>query len=71
MHEDPASPPLYGHLAELPSFDQAGHQLIDRVSRYLHDLPDGAVWKPLPDELRDELLAMPIPEDGASLDEIV
>lgn len=71
MHEDPASPPLYGHLTELPSFDQAGHELIDRVSRYLHDLPDGAVWKPLPDELRDELLAMPIPEDGASLDEIV
>jgi len=53
------------------AFRGAGHALVDGVSDYLAELPAGHVWQPLPDELRERLLALPLPERGERLEELV
>ena len=44
---------------------------MEGVADYLAALPSLAVWQPLPHELRDRLLELPLPEKGASLDDLV
>ena len=53
------------------AFRSAGHALVDGVSDYLAELPAGHVWQPLPDELRERLLALPLPERGERLEQLV
>ena len=53
------------------AFRSAGHALVDGVSDYLAELPAGHVWQPLPDELRERLLALPLPERGEHLEQLV
>jgi aromatic-L-amino-acid/L-tryptophan decarboxylase len=57
--------------AGVHDFRRAAHDLVDGVADHLAALPSGPVWRPLPDALRTELIEMPLPEDAASLDELV
>jgi len=57
--------------AELEAFRSAAHALVDGVADYLAALPSRPVWQPLPDELREKLLHLPLPEEGISLEELV
>ena len=45
-----------------------GHALVDMVADHLAALPQGPVWQPLPDDLREELLSLPLPHEPTSLD---
>jgi glutamate/tyrosine decarboxylase-like PLP-dependent enzyme len=56
---------------ELPAFRGAAHALVDGVAEYLAELPARPVWQPLPDELRERLLGLPLPEHPAELDDLV
>jgi aromatic-L-amino-acid/L-tryptophan decarboxylase len=62
--------PAAGRDAELEAFRRAGHALVDGVADYLAELPSKPVWQPLPDDLREKLLQLPLPEEGAPLDRI-
>jgi glutamate/tyrosine decarboxylase-like PLP-dependent enzyme len=53
------------------AFRSAAHALVDGVSDYLTELPARPVWQPLPDELRERLLALPLPERGETLEQLV
>jgi aromatic-L-amino-acid/L-tryptophan decarboxylase len=53
------------------AFRRAGHALVDGVADHLAALPSGPVWQPLPDDLRETLLDLPLPEDEATLDGLV
>ena len=57
--------------AELEAFRRTAHALVDGVADYLAALPSRPVWQPLPDALRERLLGLPLPEHGASLDDLV
>src|SRR4051812_35679117 len=57
--------------AGVDAFSAAGHRLVDGVAEYLAALPSGPVWQPLPDALREHLLAMPLPEQPHPLDDLV
>ena len=50
---------------DLEEFRRAGHELVDAVADHLAELPERPVWQPLPDDLRAELLSLPLP-DGPS-----
>ena len=67
------SEPVTGAVseAELQAFRRAGHALVDGVADHLAALPSGPVWQPLPDALREQLLDLPLPERGATLDDLV
>jgi glutamate/tyrosine decarboxylase-like PLP-dependent enzyme len=56
---------------ELEAFRRAAHAAVDGIADHLAALPSGPVWQPLPDSLREELLGLPLPEDGAPLDDLV
>jgi glutamate/tyrosine decarboxylase-like PLP-dependent enzyme len=56
---------------ELEAFRRAAHGLVDGVTEYLGTLSSGPVWQPLPDEQRQRLLELSLPEHGAALDELV
>jgi aromatic-L-amino-acid/L-tryptophan decarboxylase len=56
---------------ELQAFRRAAHALVDGVADHLAALPSRPVWQPLPDALREQLLDLPLPERGASLDDLV
>ena len=56
---------------ELAAFRAAAHALVDGVVDHLAALPSGPVWQPLPDDLREQLLGLPLPEEPAALDELV
>jgi aromatic-L-amino-acid/L-tryptophan decarboxylase len=47
---------------DLSEFRQTGHALVDAVADYLAGLPERPVWQPLPDDLRMELLSLPLPD---------
>jgi glutamate/tyrosine decarboxylase-like PLP-dependent enzyme len=49
----------------------AGHALVDGVADHLAELPGQPVWQPLPDDLRERLLGLPLPERPGALDELV
>ena len=57
--------------AELEAFRRATHALVDGVADHLAALPSRPVWQPLPDALRERLLDLPLPEHGASLDDLM
>jgi glutamate/tyrosine decarboxylase-like PLP-dependent enzyme len=57
--------------AELQAFRRAGHALVDGVADYLAGLPSRPVWQPVPDALREQLLVLPLPERGGTLDDMV
>ena len=48
-----------------------GHRLVDILGDYLGALPDGPVYRPLPDEVRQRLEEMELPAGGAAPDEIL
>jgi glutamate/tyrosine decarboxylase-like PLP-dependent enzyme len=62
--------PAAGRDAELEAFRSAGHALVDGVADYLAELPSQPVWQPLPEDLREKLLELPLPDEGAPLDQI-
>jgi glutamate/tyrosine decarboxylase-like PLP-dependent enzyme len=55
---------------ELAAFRSAAHALVDGVAEHLATLPSRPVWQPLPDDLRERLLGLPLPEDPVALDEL-
>ena len=55
---------------EVEAFRAAAHGLVDGVADYLAELPSRPVWEPVPKDLRTRLLELPLPEDGAGLDEL-
>jgi glutamate/tyrosine decarboxylase-like PLP-dependent enzyme len=57
--------------SELQAFRRAAHALVDGVADHLAALPSRPVWRPLPDALREQLLALPLPERAATLDDLV
>ena len=57
--------------AELEAFRRSAHALVDGVAGHLAALPSRPVWQPLPDALRERLLELPLPEHGASLDDLM
>ena len=52
------------------AFRAAAHSLVDGVADYLAELPSRPVWQPVPEDLRTRLLELPLPENGADLDEL-
>jgi aromatic-L-amino-acid decarboxylase len=60
--------PVAAREAELEAFRSAAHALVDGVTDYLAALPSRPVWRPLPDELREKILGLPLPEEGTPLD---
>jgi aromatic-L-amino-acid/L-tryptophan decarboxylase len=53
------------------AFRRAAHAAVDGVADHLAELPARPVWQPLPDDLRERLLALPLPDRGIALDELV
>lgn len=47
---------------DLEEFRRAGHALVDAVADHLTVLSGRAVWQPVPDELRAELVSLPLPD---------
>jgi aromatic-L-amino-acid/L-tryptophan decarboxylase len=47
---------------DLEEFRQAGHALVDAVADYLAALPEAPVWQHMPDDLRAEILSLPLPD---------
>ncbi len=56
--------------AELEAFRRASRVLVDGVADYLVALPSRPVWQPMPAGARKRLLDLPLPERGATLDEL-
>jgi aromatic-L-amino-acid/L-tryptophan decarboxylase len=52
---------------DLEEFRRAGHELVDAVADHLAELPERPVWQPLPDDLRAELLSLPLPDGPSGL----
>jgi aromatic-L-amino-acid/L-tryptophan decarboxylase len=52
---------------DLEEFRSTGHRLVDAVADHLAALPGGPVWQPLPDDLRAELLSLPLPDEPTGL----
>jgi aromatic-L-amino-acid/L-tryptophan decarboxylase len=53
------------------AFRRAGHAAVDGVADHLAELPSRPVWQPLPGDLRERLLGLPLPDTGVALDELV
>jgi aromatic-L-amino-acid/L-tryptophan decarboxylase len=53
------------------AFRHAAHAAVDGVADHLAELPARPVWQPLPDELRERLLALPLPDRGTALEDLV
>jgi aromatic-L-amino-acid decarboxylase len=53
------------------AFRRAAHAAVDGVADYLAELPSRPVWQPLPDDLRERLLALPLPNRGTALEDLV
>src|SRR5439155_84862 len=56
---------------DLREFRRTGHALIDAVADHLAALPERPVWQPLPEELRLELLSLPLPDGPTGLGPLV
>src|SRR6185503_6132602 len=57
--------------ADVEAFRRAAHALVDGVAEHLAELPSQPVWQPVPEALRERLLAQPLPEGGTELDDLV
>jgi aromatic-L-amino-acid/L-tryptophan decarboxylase len=53
---------------DLDEFRRAGHALVDAIADHLAALPGRPVWQPLPDDLRAQLLSLPLPDGPSALD---
>jgi aromatic-L-amino-acid/L-tryptophan decarboxylase len=53
------------------SFRMLGHRLVDTLADYLDKLPQEPVYRPLPEEVRQELEEMNIPADGVAPGEVI
>jgi aromatic-L-amino-acid/L-tryptophan decarboxylase len=47
---------------DLDEFRSTGHALVDAIADHLAALPGQPVWRPVPDDLRGELLSLPLPD---------
>ncbi len=52
---------------DLEEFRRAGHALVDAVADHLAALPARPVWQSLPEDLRAELLSLPLPDGPTGL----
>ena len=52
---------------DLKEFRRAGHALVDAVADHLAALPARPVWQSLPEDLRAELLSLPLPDGPTGL----
>jgi aromatic-L-amino-acid/L-tryptophan decarboxylase len=52
---------------DLEEFRSTGHVLVDAVAEHVAALPGRAVWQPLPENLRVELLSLPLPDGPTGL----
>ena len=52
---------------DLEEFRRAGHALVEAVADHLAALPGRPVWQPMPDDLRAELLSLPLPDQPIGL----
>jgi aromatic-L-amino-acid/L-tryptophan decarboxylase len=52
---------------DLEEFGRTGHALVDAIADHLAALPERPVWQPLPDDLRGELLSLPLPDGPTGL----
>jgi glutamate/tyrosine decarboxylase-like PLP-dependent enzyme len=53
---------------DLEEFRRAGHALVDAVADHLAALPGQPVWSPMPDELRERLLSLPLPDEPLGIE---
>ena len=56
---------------DLEEFRRAGHALVDAVADHLAAPPAQGVWQPMPEELRAELLSLPLPDGRVGLEPLV
>ena len=54
----------------LEEFARTGHALVDVIADHLAALPGRPVWQPLPDDLRAELLSLPLPDGATGLGQL-
>jgi glutamate/tyrosine decarboxylase-like PLP-dependent enzyme len=47
---------------DLDEFRSTGHALVDAIADHLGALPGQPVWQPVPDDLRAEMLSLPLPD---------
>jgi aromatic-L-amino-acid/L-tryptophan decarboxylase len=53
------------------AFRNLGHRLVDTMGAYLEALPENPVYRPLPDQVRQEIEEMELPAEGISPKEIL
>lgn len=49
---------------------QLGHRMIDDMFNHLESLREKSAWKPIPDEVKDQLQNQPLPNEGQNLEMI-
>ena len=47
---------------DLDEFRTTGHAMVDAIADHLAALPGRPVWQPVPDELRGQMLSLPLPD---------
>ena len=47
---------------DLEEFRSAGHALVEAIADHLAALPGQPVWQPVPDDLRAQILSLPLPD---------
>jgi aromatic-L-amino-acid/L-tryptophan decarboxylase len=52
---------------DLDEFRSTGHALVDAIADHLTELPSGPVWRPVPDDLRADMLSSPLPGESVEL----
>jgi aromatic-L-amino-acid/L-tryptophan decarboxylase len=52
---------------DLEEFRRTGHALVDAVADHLAALPGRPVWQPMPEDVRAELLSLPLPDGPTAL----
>jgi glutamate/tyrosine decarboxylase-like PLP-dependent enzyme len=52
---------------DLDEFRTTGHALVDAIADHLGALTTGPVWQPVPDDLRAEMLSMPLPDGPTTM----
>jgi aromatic-L-amino-acid decarboxylase len=53
------------------TFRDLGHQLVDTLATYLDKLPQEPVYRPMPEEARQELEQMRIPAEGVAPEDVI
>jgi aromatic-L-amino-acid/L-tryptophan decarboxylase len=54
------------HSMSADTFRQLGYAVVDLAARHLTHLPGQPVWRPLPQEVREEIRQQPFPLTGTS-----